>query len=96
LYIAIDVEITREFQDLFNTQTQKNMAIKMSKKHKEDYAIIMYNKTYNRLTDTEKENVLNQYAAEHCLFTRADEKLLMLQEQYGKNHVSNEHKRIYS
>jgi hypothetical protein len=70
--------------------------IKMSKKNKEHYAVKMYNKTYNRLTDTEKENVLNQYAHEHCLLTRADEQLLMLQEEYGKDLLSNEHKRIFS
>ena len=68
----------------------------MSKKHKEQYANIMFNKNYDNLTAEEKENVFNQYAAEHCIFTREDEKILMQQEEYGKHHVSNEHKRIYS
>ena len=70
--------------------------VTMSKKNKDCYAHMMYNKTYDKLTAEEQENLHNQYAAENCLFTRADEKLLMQQEEYGKFDVSNEHKRIYS
>ena len=57
----------------------------MSKKNKDCYAHMMYNKTYDKLTVEEQENLHNQYAAENCIFTREDERKIMIEEEYGKS-----------
>lgn len=69
--------------------------IKMSKKNREHYSLIMYNKQYDSLSENEKENVTHQYAAEHCLFTREDERRIMIQEEYGNSSLPRWFKSMY-
>ena len=68
---------------MLKTQTLKTM--KMSKKNKDCYAHIMYNKKYDSLTIDEQNTVQSQYAAEKCIFTREDERRIMIEEEYGNS-----------
>ena len=69
--------------------------IKMSKTNKEHYAIIMFNKKYDKLKAEEQNSVLNQYAREYGYLTKADEEMLMLEEEYGRSTVSKELGKLY-
>jgi len=59
--------------------------IKMSKKNKDCYAHMMYNKNYDSLTIDEQDTLHSQYAAENCIFTREDERRIMIEEEYGNS-----------
>ena len=71
---------------MLKTQTLKTM--KMSKKNKDCYAHIMYNKKYDSLTIKEQDILHSQYAAENCIFTREDERKMLIEEEYGKSGLS--------
>lgn len=61
--------------------------IKMSKKNKEMYSTVMFNKNYDKLTEQEKNSVLKQYAREHCILTEEEQQILIQEEEYGKYDV---------
>jgi hypothetical protein len=68
----------------------------VSKKNKEDYANKMFNKSYDNLSESEKQNVLHQYNIEHCVVTKEDQmRIMTMEEYYERRSISNRSPRIY-